>query len=202
MKGNMRAKAVGVTAAFTALATVLNLIPIPAPYLPGYTYQLGDIILVIAFFLFGVKIGLATIALKVGVSMILNPNIIGVIGAPYAAVAVLTMILGSYLSLLIIKKRNLNKQISQAKSAGYATFTAVVTRTLIMLPLDMFVFGFLVAFVSGWSVADSFALVTANLPLIVVYNITVTLIVIPTSYYLSKRIPTQLNSKLFENSIV
>lgn len=198
----MRAKAVGVTAAFTALASVLNLLPIPAPYLPGYSYQLGDIILVIAFFLFGVKIGLATIALNIGVTMALNPNIIGVIGAPYAAVAVLTMILGAYISLAIIKKRNKTKTNNEAKSATYATLTAVVTRTLIMLPMDLFVFGFLVAFVSGWSTAASFALIQATLPLIIVYNITVPLIVIPTSYYLAKRIPTQLNSKLFENSIV
>jgi hypothetical protein len=198
----MRAKAVGVTAAFTALASVLNLIRIPAPYLLGYSYQLGDIILVIAFFLFGLKIGLATVILNIAVTMVFNPNLIGVIGAPYYAVAVLTMILGSYISLKMIKKRNLNKNYGEAKSATYATVFAVLTRTMIMLPLDLFVYGFLVAFVSGWSTAASFALITATLPLIILYNVTVPLYVIPISYYIAKHIPTQLNSALFENSIV
>jgi hypothetical protein len=198
----MRAKAVGVTAAFTALASMLNLVPIPATYLFGYSYQLGDIILVIAFFLFGLKIGLATVILNMIVTMVINPNLLGVIGAPYYMISILTMILGSYISLKIIKKRNLNCKYSEAKSATYATFFAVLTRTLIMLPLDLFVFGYLVAFVSPWSVADSFAAVTASMPLIVLYNVTVPLFVIPTSYYVSKRIPSRLDSKLFENSIV
>jgi hypothetical protein len=198
----MKAKAVGVTAAFTALASMLNLIKIPTAYLFGYSYQLGDIILVIAFFLFGLKIGLATVILNMAVTMVINPGLIGVIGAPYYLIAVLTMILGSYISLKMIKKRNLNKQYSEAKSAAYATFFAALTRTLIMLPLDLFVYGFLVAFVSGWSVAASFALVTATMPLIILYNVTVPLYVIPTSYYLAKHIPTQINSALFENSIV
>jgi riboflavin transporter FmnP len=198
----MKAKAVGVTAAFTALASMLNLLPIPTPFLFGYSYQLGDIILVIAFFLFGLKIGLTTVALNMAVSMTLNPNAIGMIGAPYYVIAILTMILGSYISLKIIKKRNLKPKYGEAKSAALATLFAVITRTLIMLPLDLFVYGFLVSFVSGWSVAASFALVTSMMPLIVLYNITVPLYVIPVSYYFAKRVPTQINSALFEYSIV
>jgi|GEM_PF-1454823 hypothetical protein len=198
----MRAKAVGVTAAFTALASVLNLIKIPAPYLVGYSYQLGDIILVIAFFLFGIKIGLATAVLNMAVSIVVNPGLVGFVGAPYYMIAVLTMILGSYIFLRVAKKMNLNNRYGEAKSATYATLFSVITRTLIMLPLDLFVFGFLVAFVSGWSIAASFALVTIRLPLMIIYNLTVPLYVIPMSYYFAKHIPTQINSALFENSIV
>lgn len=198
----MRAKAVGVTAALTALASMLNLVQIPSTYLFGYSYQLGDIILVIAFFLFGLKIGFATLFLNMAVTMALNPNLIGVIGAPYYAIAVLTMILGGYISLRIIKKYRMNRQSSETKSVIYTTFFSIITRTLIMLPLDLFIFGFLVAFVSGWSTADAFALVTATMPLIVLYNVTVPLYVIPMSYYIAKHIPTRLDSKLFENSIV
>jgi hypothetical protein len=40
------------------------------------------------------------------------------------------------------------------------------------------------------------------MPLIILYNVTVPLYVVPTSYYLAKHIPTQLDSKLFRNSIV
>jgi hypothetical protein len=198
----MRAKAVGVTAAFTALASMLNLLPIPATYLFGYQYQLGDIILVIAFFLFGLKIGFATAVLNMAVTMALNPNLISVVGAPYYMVSVLTMILGSYIALKIIKERTQIRGHIEAKSAIYATFLAIITRTLIMLPLDLYTFKYLVAFVSGWSIADSSAQITITLPLIILYNVTVPLYVIPISYYVAKHIPTRLDSKLFENSIV
>jgi hypothetical protein len=198
----MRAKAVGVTAAFTALASMLNLVPIPSAYLFGYSYQLGDIILVIAFFLFGLKIGLATAVLNMAVTMALNPNLINVVGAPYYMVSVLTMVLGSYISLKMIKKRNRNREYGQTISATCATFFSVITRTLIMLPLDLFAFKYLVAFVSGWSTVASQESITLVLPLIILYNVTVPLYVIPISYYLAKHIPTRLNSKLFENSIV
>lgn len=198
----MRAKAVGVIAAFTALASMLNLVKIPTLYLSTYSYQLGDIILVIAFFLFGVKIGLATVVLNMVVTMVLNPNLVGFVGAPYYVVAILTMILGSYVFLKIVKKRNKSKPYSEVKIATYATLFAILTRTLIMLPSDLFLYKFLVAFVTGWSTAASFTLINATLPLIILYNVTVPLFVIPTSYYLAKHIPTKLNSTLFENSIV
>jgi hypothetical protein len=198
----LEVKAVGVTAAFTALATVLNLIKIPAPYFPMFFYQLGDIVLVIAFFLFGLKIGFATLFLNVGVTMVLNPTLIGVVGAPYYALAVLTMILGSYISLKVIKKRQLNTHYSEVKTTAYATVFAIITRTLIMLPSDLFLYKFLVAFVSGWSLADSFELITATIPFFIIYNVTVPLFVIPVSYYVAKHIPSTIDSRLFKQSIV
>jgi riboflavin transporter FmnP len=198
----LNVKAVGVTAAFTALATVLNLIKIPAPYFPMFNYQLGDIVLVIAFFLFGLKIGFATLFLNVGVTMVLNPTLIGVVGAPYYALAVFTMILGAYISLKVIKRRQLNTQFSEVKTTALATVFAIITRTLIMLPSDLFVYKFLVAFVTGSSLADSLALITATIPFFIIYNVTVPLLVIPVSYYISKHVPSTIDSSLFKQSIV
>jgi hypothetical protein len=196
----MKAKAVGVTAAFTALASMLNLIRIPTQYLLGYSYQLGDIILVIAFLLFGVKIGLATLALNMAVTMALNPNLLGVIGAPYYTLAVLTMIASAYCFLTLLKKRKAG--YSQVKTAAYATAFAVVARTLIMLPMDLYVFKFLVAFVSGWSLTAAYTSIYIALPFIIIYNVTVPLYVIPVSYYVAKHIPPKLDSTLFRNSII
>jgi hypothetical protein len=198
----MRAKAVGVTAAFTALASMLNLVPIPTTYLLGYSYQLGDIILVIAFFLFGLKIGLATAVLNMAVTMALNPNLIGVVGAPYYMVSVFTMILGSYIVLKIIKQKTSIRSNREMKTAVYATFLAVITRTLIMLPLDLYAFKYLVAFVSGLSITASSESILIALPFIILYNVTVPLYVIPISYYVAKHVPTKLDSTLFKNSIV
>jgi riboflavin transporter FmnP len=198
----LRAKALVVIAVFTALTAVLNLIKIPAPYLPLYNYQLGDIILVISFFLFGIRIGFTIAVLNMIISIIMYSNLIGVIGAPYYLIAILTMILGAYLFLKIRKKKNLCRQYGDAKSVTLSTLFAVITRTLIMLPLDFFVYGFLVAFVSGWSVSDSFNLIMATMPGIILYNITVPIFVIPTSYYIAKRISKEFDSTLFKKAIL
>ena len=93
----MNSKALGLVIAFTALATALNLIRIPVPYLLNYSYQLGDIILVIAFLLFGVKIGLTVAVFNMFASMVIFPNPVGIIGAPYYLFSILTMVLGVYI---------------------------------------------------------------------------------------------------------
>jgi uncharacterized membrane protein len=105
----MNSKALGLVIAFTALATALNLIRIPVPYLLNYSYQLGDIILVIAFLLFGVKIGLTVAIFNMFASMAIFPNPVGIIGAPYYLFSVLTMVLGVYIFGRIIKPRIINK---------------------------------------------------------------------------------------------
>jgi riboflavin transporter FmnP len=51
----MNTKAIGITIAFTALATALNFVRIPVPYMPTFNYQMGDIALVVAFLLFGIR---------------------------------------------------------------------------------------------------------------------------------------------------
>jgi len=60
----MNTKAIGVTIAFAALTTALNVIKIPVPYLQNYSYQIGDIALVAAFLLFGPKSGIAVAFLR------------------------------------------------------------------------------------------------------------------------------------------
>ena len=152
---SMNSKALGLVIAFTALATALNLIRIPVPYLLTYSYQLGDIILVIAFLLFGVKIGLTVAIFNMFASMAIFPNPVGIIGAPYYLFSVLTMVLGVYLFGKIIKPRILNKPFFNAKSATLATLCSVLTRTLMMLPMDFLVFPYLVSLVSGLTIYRS-----------------------------------------------
>jgi hypothetical protein len=71
-----------------------------------------------------------------------------------------------------------------------------------MLPLDYYIYGYLVSIVSGWSLADAYALVLATLPLMVLYNITVPLFAIPTSYYTAEKISKHYKSALFTKSLI
>jgi hypothetical protein len=67
-----------------------------------------------------------------------------------------------------------------------------------MLPLDYTVYGALVSIVSGLSMATSYAIIVAAMPGIILYNITVPLYVIPTSYYIGKKLSKSL--KIQNNS--
>lgn len=182
-------KAIGITIAFTALATALNFIRIPVPYMPTFYYQMGDVALVIAFLLFGLRIGLTVAALNMVVTMTIFYSPGGLVGPPYYLVSVLTTVLGVCLFEKLVKpKISQSKAYHGAKPAVLCTICGVLTRTLLMFPLDYGVFGFLVSIVSGLSIPAAYAIVLASMPGIILYNITVPIYVIPTSYYIATQV--------------
>jgi riboflavin transporter FmnP len=185
----MNTKAIGIIVAFTALTTVLNLFRIPVPYLPTFSYYLGDIAIVTAFLLFGPKYGVIVAFLSMFLSMTILYGQGSFIGPPYYFVSVLTMLIGVYASEKLINwRRFLFKSYSIAKPAFFATILAVLSRTLIMLPLDYKVYPLMVSFITNWSVSMSYAIVIASMPFIILFNITVPLYVIPSSYFISKKV--------------
>jgi riboflavin transporter FmnP len=195
-------KTLGVITAFTALAAALNLIKIPTPYLLYFSYQLGDIILVIAFLLLGLKKGFLVAVLNMIVSIAINPSIVTLIGGPYYLVSVLTMVLGVYIFEKLIRTRNKNKQVGTGKSTSISTILSILTRTIIMLPLDYYVFGFLVSLASGWSISAAYASVLAVMPLIIFYNITVPLYVVTISYLITDKLLKHFDSSIFADSFI
>ncbi len=186
----MNSKTIGIIVAFTALATALNLIKIPVPYLLTFSYTLGDMALVLAFLLFGPKPGVAVAFLSTMITMIILPGPGGLVGPPYYFIGVSAMLLGVFIASKFIERRT-ELQVG-AKTVIVLTVLALLTRALIMLPLDYAVFGALVSVVSGLSMATSYSIVIASMPAIILYNITVPLYVIPTSYYIAKKLSKSL----------
>ena len=184
----MNTKAVAVAIAFTALATVLNYIKIPVPYLPYFSYQMGDVVLIVALLLFGLKPALLIATLNMLMTIVLYQNPAGPIGPPYYLISVIAMFLGIYSAIEFVKRRQMSKNVYVAKSVGFSTTLGAVSRTLIMLPLDYFVYGFLVSVVSGLSIAASYNMVLAMMPAMIIYNITVPIIMVPLSYLIAKRL--------------
>ncbi len=184
----MNTKAVGVIIAFTALATVLNYIKIPVPYLMGFSYQMGDIVLIVALLLFGLRPAIAIATLNMLMTIILYQNPAGPIGPPYYLISVLAMFLGLYVAEKVIRRKKTPQKPHIAQSVGVSTTSGVLSRTLIMLPLDYFAYGFLVSVVSGLSIAESYAIVMFALPSMIIYNITVPIIMVPLSYLIAKRL--------------
>jgi riboflavin transporter FmnP len=187
---SMNSKAMGIIVAFTALATTLNLIKIPVPYLLTFSYTLGDIAIVAACLLFGPKPGVAVAFLSTIITMIILPGPGGLVGPPYYFIGISAMLLGVFMAGKFIERRT-NVKVG-TKAVIVFTLLAVLTRTLIMLPLDYTVYGALVYVVSGLSMATSYAIVIAAMPAIVLYNITVPLYVIPASYFVAKKLSKSL----------
>ncbi len=198
----MNSKTIGIIVAFTALTTALNVIKIPVPYLLTFSYTLGDIALLVAFLLYGPKPGVAVAALSTIITMIILPGPANLFGQPYYLIGICTMLLGVYVASRIITRRK-GLQVS-GKTVILLTALAILTRTILMFPLDYTVFGALVSVVSGLSIADAYSLVRGTIPMIVLYNVTVPLYVVPTSYYLAKKLAKHLkiqNTMLFHPEI-
>lgn len=187
----MNTKAIGAIIAFTALTAALNLIRIPAPYLLTHSYQLGDIAIIIAFLLFGIKIGVTTATLNMVISMTIATNPGGIIGGLYYFISILAMLSGIYIFERVFKRKRLQHTIH--KSAIISTLFGVVSRTLIMLPLDYFLFGYLVYLLNiNMSLSECYAIVLAVIPNMIIFNITTALFFIPISYYITKIVFTKI----------
>lgn len=193
----MDTKTIGLVIAFTVLATVLNYIKIPVPYLPGFFYQMGDIILIVSLLFLGLKAAITVASLNMLLTIILFQNPAGPIGPPYYLISVLATFAGIYVAERVIRHNQEGKQ-DLAWSAGILTVSGILSRTLIMLPLDYFVYGFLVSIVSGLTIAESYAIVLFTLPSMIIYNITVPLIMIPLSYFMIIRL---IKTRVFVNRI-
>jgi riboflavin transporter FmnP len=194
----MNSKGIGTVIAFTSLTTTLNFVRVPVPYMPAFSYQLGDIVLVVALLLFGIRIAIAAATLNMLINIVLSSSPAGPIGPPYYLLSVLAMFSGVYIFEKLIKRRIFgNRNI--IKTASLATGFGVLTRVLIMLPFDYFVYGFLVSLVSNLSISVSYAIVLASMPGIIIYNITVPIIMIPISYSIAKNVSKYRVSKSDSN---
>jgi riboflavin transporter FmnP len=167
---------------FIALTTALNIAgpKIPAPYAPFLIYQLWEIPIVVAFLAIGVKAGLITVVVN---SLILLATFWGalLLGPIYNLIAVLAMLLGIYIPYKIAthgcKVENLGnflrqhiKMISIAATALGIIFRVVVMSAVNYLALQQPPpVGF--ALNSGEAIA--------YLPVVAIFNSTVTLYTVP-----------------------
>lgn len=73
-----------------------------------------------------------------------------------------------------------------------------------MLPLDYTMYGTLVSVISGLNISEANKIVITSLPGIILYNTTVPLYVIPTRYYITKKLSKSLkiqNTLLTKNPL-
>ncbi|MFC1754725.1 hypothetical protein ACFL96_15230, partial [Thermoproteota archaeon] len=95
MSSSQRSRTITAIAIFASLAIVLHLSPakIPAPYLPFLIYELWEIPIIVAFYLYGARVSLAVAAINFMSLLVIFPGSLQA-GPIYNLIAITAMIFG------------------------------------------------------------------------------------------------------------
>lgn len=184
----MNTKTVAIIAIFAALGIVLNVSPlkIPAPYAPFLIYQIWEIPIVIAFLLYGARVGVLITVINTIALLALFPGAL-LSGPFYNMAAVLSMLLGIGMTKILVERHSPK---NDATIATLYTASGVALRTIVMTVVNY-------AFQRypppiGFSLAED--AIIATMPLIVIFNITLALYTIPISYALAKAMKSYIKT--------
>ncbi len=185
----MNTKSIALIIVFAAIAIALNAVRIPTIYWPNMAYTLCDIPIVIAFLLFGYKIGLLVEGIHVLGQEVFFPTGPGaVVAYPMGFVYNLLMVFGIYVaSSLIARRAASGNQIGEKKKTVYLTGSAAAFRGFIMPIVDYFLlYHVLLPLVLGAAIPQEY--IAALIPAFVVYNVTSALYVVPIAIFVASRV--------------
>jgi riboflavin transporter FmnP len=175
----MKTRDLAAVAIFSALAAVLNfLIRIPDPLATFLYYQIWEIPILVAFFLFGVTVLFMVTCVN---TLILLAFFQGasVLGPLYWLIAWLSMMAGIGLIKMLLGRHALKNIVA---TATLYTLFGVVFRTVVMSLVNYSVLRFPPPV--GFSLPEAAILV--DIPLIAFFNATLALYTIPISYSLGQ----------------
>ena len=184
----MNAKQIGLIITFAAIAIALNAIKIPAFFWPGNFFTLSDILVVIAFILFGVKIGvLVGLFNLLGQLMFFMISPVYLVAYPMGFVATLLMLFGVYLGSKLIGRKALLIEMGWKKSTLVLTAFAFLFRGLIMPLIDFQIFyRTLIPIFTGNTIPLSY--VVGLIPVFILFNSISALYTVPIAYTVSKKV--------------
>lgn len=197
----MNTKVIGVITTFSALAIILSQIRIPLPFPPpGFSYQLYQIPIVVAFLLIGSKYGVIVALLNMLVNMLIPTGPLGVFGPPFGFLVTLSLLLGIYFASKISQFRldHTNRNIGWKKALIF-TLVATVFRAIFVLPVDFFVFGYFLSLAIGMPVADAFAYAYGIMGSVVIFNMIVAIYVTFSSNFVFNKIRPVCEKYIFSH---
>jgi riboflavin transporter FmnP len=188
----MNTKAIAMIITFAALAIVLNTLRIPTFYWPGFYYRIYEIPIVVAFLLFGPRVGTAVAVLNLFGQIVFFPVPGGIVAYPFGLLAILTMMLGVYLGNMLNRSRFFQgKTLYRSKNVFFITAFGTIVRTAIMPLLDYsLLYHILLPLVLNRIFTEGYMI--GLLPGMVVFNATVPLYTLPISYFIAKKVSTSL----------
>jgi riboflavin transporter FmnP len=183
----MNTKSIALIISFGAIAIVLNAVRIPSVFDPGASYQFSQIPIIVAFLLFGARIGfLVGILNMVGGLLLFSTGPSSIIVYPMGLVSVLVMFVGLYAG-----RRFITNSGKSRRTAIVLTFFAVVVRGCLMPFVDYGVlYHVLVPLVLGVSLPEAF--IVGLVPAFILYNVTVALYTIPLAYIVATKVGNHL----------
>ncbi len=192
----MNSKSIAFVITFAAIAIALNVIKVPTIYWPGNFYQLYEIPVVVAFLLFGAKIGVLVGVVNVaGQLLLFNYGPEWVPGYPVAILALLVMMTGVYVGNWFVKRRvGSNKVVGRKRTTFYLTAFAVLFRGGLMPFFDFWVFYcILLPIALAIPIPDSY--IWGMMPFFIIFNATVPLYSVSVGYFVSTRVDRYLRIK-------
>jgi len=189
----MNSKSIATLSIFAALTVAINLsnLTFPAPYAPFLYYQIWEIPIVVAFALYGPLMAVAISVLNTLVLLAVFPGALPT-GPLYNLAAVLSMLLGMYLSHLTMRRRSINRRdemlIILATALGITfrvVFMTVINWAFIRYPPPI-----------GFSMTEEAILMV--LPPIAVFNATLALYTIPVGYVLARAVSSGIKIGLWK----
>jgi len=185
----MKTMSIALAITFAAVAVALTAIKIPTLFYPGGFFRFSQIPILVAFLLFGVRIGVLVGFVTLIGQIVVFPSGANAIFIAYPMdyVSSLLMMAGMHFSNRLINNDGSGKYSFFKKPVVGLTVFATLFRGVIMPFLDyVVVFQVLVPLVM--QINPPAAYVAGLVPAFIVYNVIVPLYTIPAAYVITKRV--------------
>ena len=183
----MNTKSITLIITFAAVAIALNAVRIPSVFYPGASYPIYQIPIIVAFLLFGARIGfLVGILNMAGGLLLFSTGPSSFISYPMGLVSVLVMFAGLY-----VGSRFLTNNGKSRHTAIGLTFFVVILRGCLMPFVDYgVVHHFLVPLILGVSLPEAY--IAGLVPAFILFNVIVPLYTIPFAYIIAIKVGNNL----------
>ena len=192
----MNAKSVALIAVFAAIAITLNAIRIPTFYYPSFFYALYDIPVIVAFIIYGYKIGfLVEIIHIIGQEIFFPVGAGGIVTYPFGVVIHAFMFSGIYLANNLIKRKIARGNVMSTKrEIVYSTLLSTAIRGGLMPIVDYSIlYGIMLPIALAITIPETYILTLV--PAFILYNVTSTLYAVPIAYAIATKTSNYLRIK-------
>ncbi len=187
----MNTKSLSLAITFAAIAIALNIIKIPTIYWPGTAYNFCEIPIVVAFLLFGPKVGVLIGLLNLaGQELLFNQGPASMVAYPIGFVGLLFMLLGTYLAAKYLSRKTKEETCNDRKRTLYLTAFATATRGAIMPVIIYEIFYHALLPLVGIRIPE--AIIVGLIPGFFLFALTVPLYTIPIAYIIAIKVSKSL----------
>lgn len=194
----MNTKSIALIAAFAAVAIALNAVRIPTVFYPGTFLQFSQIPIVIAFLLFGPKIGALIGLLNLAGGLALFPA--GAAGGlfvyPFDFVSLLLMFVGMWLASMFTMHGDESGGSSILKKPAVVLLLGATAARVGIMPFVDYavVYHILVPLILGINPSEAYIL--GLVPAFVLYNLIVPLYTVPAAYAIAAKVSRNLKAEM------